>query len=170
MKILCLNRGCIKLLTLILFFYVEVSSAQPALPQRTLSVLPTQKLDFGLFLDANGSGGSISIDWRGNRTTTGSIVALKSYPGKPALYEIKLCQGRNVIITYDPSTTLDEINGKSLKLDIGPTEKGGNGAVFATDKNCNFITVLRVGGTLHIPPNSTVGTYTGDFEVSFDQQ
>jgi hypothetical protein len=170
MGILGSNRVGIKLLTLILFFYVEVSSAQPTLPQRTLTVAPTQKLDFGLFLDSNGSGGTIAIDWQGNRTTTGSIVALNSYPGKPALFEIKLCQGRNVTITYDPNTTLTESNGEAITLDIGPTEKGGNGAVFATENNCNFITILRVGGILHIPPNATTGVYTGYFEISFEQQ
>jgi hypothetical protein len=60
--------------------------------------------------------------------------------------------------------------GGSITLDVGPTEKGGNGAIFATEKNCNFITVLRVGGTLHIPVNTTTGDYTGNFEVSFEQQ
>tara|TARA_B110000091_G_scaffold206718_1_gene243949 strand:+ start:1650 stop:2126 length:477 start_codon:yes stop_codon:yes gene_type:complete len=158
------------MLFLILLFYVEVSSAQPGLPQRVVTVSPSQNLYFGLFLDMNGSGGTISIDWQGNRTTTGSIVALPSYPGWPALFEIKLCQGRNVIITYDLTTTLTETNGEALTLDIGPTEKGENGAVFATDNNCNFITVLRVGGTLHIPPNSTAAEYNGNFEISFEQQ
>jgi hypothetical protein len=55
-------------------------------------------------------------------------------------------------------------------LDVGPTEKGLNGAVFAVNNNCNFITKLRVGGTLHIPENSTAGSFTGSFEISFNQQ
>lgn len=164
------NTIYIKLAAMLLIFYVEVCSAQPIIPQRVITVTPSQNLDFGLFFDGTGSGGTISIDWQGNRTTTGGIVGLPSYPGNPALFEIKLCQGRSVTITYDPNTTLTESNGEAITLDIGPTEKGGNGAVFATENNCNFITILRVGGILHIPPNATIGVYTGYFEISFDQQ
>ena len=159
-----------KLLFLFLFFCTEVTSAQPELPQRTITVAASRKLDFGLFFDYNGSGGTITIDSQGNRTTTGSIGVVPSYPGTPALFEIKLCQGRNVTITYDPTITLTDDNGSDLILNIGPTEKGGNGSIFATENNCNFTTILRIGGTLQIPPNSVMGDYNGDFELSFEQQ
>lgn len=55
-------------------------------------------------------------------------------------------------------------------MDIGPTEKGGNTATFAVDTNCNFITTLRVGGTLHVPAVSPAGVYTGTFEIIFEQE
>jgi hypothetical protein len=164
------NTIYIKLAAMLLIFYVEVCSAQPIIPQRVITVTPSQNLDFGLFFDGTGSGGTISIDWQGNRTTTGGIVGLPSYPGNPALFEIKLCQGRNVTITYAPTAILTASNGENLTLDVGPTEKGENGAIFAIENNCNFITILRVGGTLHIPPNATAAVYTGTFEISFNQQ
>ena len=159
-----------KLIFLILFFYGEVFFSQPILPKKELTVLASQQLYFGLFFDYNGSGGTISIDWQGNRTSTGSIVLLPHYPGTPAFFAVKLCQGRNVIITYAPSVYLTATNGETMRLDIGPTEKGVSGAVFASENNCNFTTILRVGGTLHIPSNSNPSILNGDFEISFNQQ
>jgi hypothetical protein len=164
-----LGKDYIKLVLILLVLSVQFSWAQPTLPQRSLTLNPTQGLFFGKFYD-KGYGGSITVDWQGNRTTTGGVVAVPSSYGTPALFDIKLCQGRNVTITYMPSTTLTGSNGGSFTLDIGPTEKGANGAVFATENNCNFITILRVGGTLHIPAGSPPGDLTGTFEISFDQQ
>jgi len=165
------NRFYIKLLfsITILFLYTGVSFAQPGLPDRSLTVSATQPIYFGKFYDL-GTGGTVSVDWQGIRTTTGGIIAVPSSVARPALFEIKLCQGRNVTITFAPTTTLTGSNGGSFVLDIGPTEKGVNGALFAIENNCNFITILRVGGTLHIPGNSPPGSYTGSFDVSFDQQ
>ena len=161
----------IKLLFLVAIFYTKSTSGQPpVLPQRAITVYASQSLDFGLFYDIDGSGGSISIDSQGNRTVTGTINTLPSYPGTPALFEIKLCQGRAITISYQPESILTAANGDEIILEIGPTQKGGNGAVFATENNCNFITILRVGGTLIIPPNTNTGVFTGEFEISFDQQ
>jgi hypothetical protein len=170
MRILNKNDIIMKLSFLIMLFYVAIISAQPVLPQRTITIYPSQGIDFGLFYDQNGSGGSISLDWQGNRTVTGSIHTLPSFPGRPALFEIKLCQGRAITISYPPETILKETNGDEIIMKIGPTQKGSNGAVFATENNCNFITILRVGGTLIIPPNTNTGVFTGEFEISFDQQ
>lgn len=165
------NRFHMKLLfsIAILFLFIEVSFAQPELPDRNLTIAATQGLYFGKFYDL-GAGGTISIDWRGIRTTTGGIIAVTSSIARPALFEIKLCQGRNVTITFAPTTILTGSNGGELTLDIGPTEKGVNGALFAIENNCNFVTMLRVGGTLHIPGNSPPGFFSGSFEISFDQQ
>ena len=155
--------------TINMLLTVVVGYSQPALPQRSLTIAATQNLDFGKFYDS-GSGGTISVSWQGIRTTTGGIVAPASSIVFPALIELKLCQGRSITITYPPTTTLYGSRGGSIILDVGPTEKGGNGAIFATEKNCNFITILRVGGTLHIPVNTTTGDYTGNFEITFEQQ
>jgi hypothetical protein len=164
-----LNKDYIKLITILLVLYAQFCWAQPSLPQRSITLNPTQELFFGKFYD-KGNGGSISVDWQGNRTTSGDTVAVPSSFGTPALFDIKLCQGRSVTITYQPTVILEGSNGGSFNLDIGPTEKGQNGATFATENNCNFITILRVGGTLHIPAGSKSGLITGSFEISFDQQ
>ena len=165
------HRFYMKLLfsLIILLFYAEASFAQPNLPERTITIAATQGLYFGKFYDL-GTGGSVSIDWQGIRTTTGGIVAAPNSVARPALFEIGLCQGRNVTITYAPTAILTGSNGGAFTLNVGPTEKGVNGASFAMENNCNFITMLRVGGTLTIPGNSPPGFYSGSFEISFDQQ
>lgn len=164
-----INKVYRKILFLIIVFSYNFAFAQPVLPQRSITLNPTQPLSFGSFCDS-GNGGTISVDWQGIRTTTGDIIALPSSEGMPAIFDIKLCQGRNIIITYPVTSTLINSTGNALTLDIGPTEKGVSGAVFSTEENCNFITILRVGATLHIPPNTILGDYTGSFTVSFDQQ
>lgn len=153
-----------------MLFYGELTYGQPALPQRSITIYASQAINFGLFYDGDGSGGTISIDPQGSRTVTGGIKTLPSYPGMPALFEIKLCQGRAITISYPRTSILKSSDGDEIIMEIGPSQKGGNGAVFATENNCNFITVLRVGGSLTIPPNTITGVFSGDFEISFDQQ
>jgi len=159
------------LLPIVLFICVRFSSAQPILPQRTLTVTATQALHFGTFCVMGWPGGSVSVGYDGNRTSTGNIVLLSMSPtAQPAIFEIKLCEGRNVIVTFSPTTTLNGSNGGSLTLDIGPTEKGTNGASFSTNGDCDFVTPLRVGGTLHMPGSTIPGTYTGSFDITFNQE
>jgi hypothetical protein len=153
----------------VFFLFVTISYAQPALPQRTITVQSTQPIDFGIFYDT-GSGGTITVDYQGNRTTTGGLIALSGSAAKPAIFEVKLCQGRNIIIDYTLTTTLSNGVGSPLTLNIGPTEKGPRGARFSVNTNCNFITTLRVGGTLHVPAGSAKGTYSGNFEMTFTQE
>lgn len=169
MKIVHLNKPFLKLLfaTLIFFFCLNVSYAQPDLPQRTITVQATQAIDFGTFYVT--SAGTISVDWQGNVSTTGGVVSLSSSTSHPAIFNIKLCQGRNITITYDTIITM--YNGApSLTLNVGPTEKGPSGSVFPVTSDCNFITTLRVGGTLEVPGSSPAGTYTGTFSINFTQE
>lgn len=111
------------------------------------------------------------MGYDGSRSSTGNIVLLAMDPtAQPAIFEVKLCQGRYVIITFDSATTLSGSDGGSIELEIGPTEKGINGASFSTNSDCNFITPLRVGGTLHIPGTAIPGTYTGNFNITFNKE
>ena len=50
-----------------IFLFINTSVAQPSLPQREITVLPTQPIDFGVFV-VNG-GGEIEVDFGGNLTT-----------------------------------------------------------------------------------------------------
>ena len=173
MKVKNNNTRILKLLflatTLIICF--NKSFAQPGLPQRTLTVTATQSIHFGTICVTGGAGGTVTMGYNGSRTSTGNIVLLAIAPiAQPAIFDIKLCQGRTVIITFDPTTILTGSNGGTLVLDIGPTEKGPNGCRFSTNNDCNFITPLRVGGTLHVPGNALPGTYTGSFAITFNQE
>ncbi len=159
-------------LMLLFFSNISLSSfAQPLLPQRSITVTATQPIHFGTLCLTGGAGGTVTVGYDGSRSCTGSIALLSMFPtAQPAIFEIKLCEGRNVSIDFTPSVVLTGSNGGTMILDIGPTEQGGNGAVFATDSDCNFVTPLRVGGTLHVPGTAVQGTYTGTFEITFNQE
>lgn len=158
------------LIILVLFSSACLTFAQPALPQRTLIVTPTQGIHFGTFFTTN-AGGTVTVGYDGSRTKTGGVTLLGIAPtSQPAIFEIKLCQGRNIIITFDASTILNGSNGGELTLDLGPTEKGISGSSFAANDDCNFITPLRMGGTLHVPGTAIPGAYTGSFAITFNQE
>ncbi|MDP3360028.1 MAG: DUF4402 domain-containing protein [Lutibacter sp.] len=166
-----LKRNTLNLLQLLLyttvFLFITNLAAQPALPNRQITVLPTQPIDFGVFV-VNG-GGTIKVDYQGNLTTVG-VISINTTTVTPAIFEIKLCQGRNVTIVYDYSVMLNGSNGGQLELIIGPTEKGISGDEFPVDNNCDFITILRVGGTLVVPSNAVPGVYIGSFPITFTQE
>ncbi len=166
--------GGVFLFIAIQLLLLQKGFSQPNLPVRSVTVTATQAINFGAFcLTSTGSsGGTVTVDWQGNRSSTGGIVLLSTETYLPAIFEIQLCQGRNVVITYSATTTLTGSNGGSLTLNIGPTEKGGNGSSFAVSNDCNFITPLRVGGTLDVGSNlaNPGGTYTGSFSITFNQQ
>jgi hypothetical protein len=159
------------LMAIVFCFCICLSYSQPPLPQRTLTITATQAIHFGTFCVTGGSGGTVTVGYDGNRTSSGDILLLPILPtSQPAIFEVKLCQGRNVIITFSPTAILTNGSGGSLILHIGPTEYGFNGIRFATNSDCNFITPLRVGGTLDIPGNAPPGMYTGSFDITFNQE
>jgi hypothetical protein len=160
---------------LVQLFSVFSILAQPDLPPRQITVNATQELHFGTFSlqDAGSSGGTVTVDWQGSRTATGQIILLPNAPlYQAAIFEINLCQGRSVVITYSPTTVLNGSNGGSLTLNIGPTERGSNGTSFQVDTDCSFITQLRVGGSLIVGSNGAnpAGSYSGSFSITFNQQ
>ena len=166
-------KSALKLLlvTIVFCIYVSFCDSQPPLPQRTLTVTATQAIHFGTFCVTGSGGGTVTVGFNGNRTSTGDILLLSIAPtSQPAIFEVKLCRGRNVIITFSPVVILSNSHGGSLTLHIGPTEYGMNGIRFMTNSDCNFITPLRVGGTLDVPGNSSPGIYTGSFEITFNQE
>jgi hypothetical protein len=151
---------------------VNFMFSQPTLPPRSITVTATQSIQFGTFLLTGGAGGTVTVGWDGSRTATGSVALLDVSPfSQPAIFEIKLLQGRNVSISFSPTVTLTGSKGGYLNLHIGPTEKGSNGAVFSTDNsNRDFVTSLRVGGTLDVPGGAIPGNYTGTFFITFNQE
>jgi len=168
-------KYCYVVLQIALVFLCSFSSemlfSQPALPQRSITVTATQPFNFGTFT-TGGTGGTVTIGFDGSRSSTGAVFLLSMAPtAQPAIFEVKLCEGRNVSITFSPSTILTGSNGGTLTMEIGPTEKGPSGSVFPTISDCNFVTPMRVGGTLIIPSGNVIpGTYTGSFEITFNQE
>lgn len=156
------------------FIFVILSKqeaiAQPGLPPRTLTLMATQSLQFGTICINGGAGGTVTVGYDGSRTATGNLILLNVAPtAQPAIFEIKLCHGRNVCVTFDPQIIL-RCGNSTLTVDNILTDRGGNGARFVTNSDCNFITPLRLGGTLHIPGTAQPGLYTGDFAITIEQQ
>lgn len=173
MKLINPNSLLLKLLllTTVCFFFMPSPNAQPPLPNREITITATQALHFGTFSLVGAGGGSVTVGYDGSRYSTGGIYLSALAPvAQPAIFDIRLCQGRNVTITFSPTTILTGSNGGTFTLDLGPTEKGVSGSQFPVDGNCNFITTLRVGGTLHVPGNAPPGIYSGSFEITFEQQ
>jgi hypothetical protein len=171
MKALKSKSGLLEglLLTAMLLINAGISHAQPGLPPRTMTVTATQPIEFGAFV-ATGSGGTITVDWHGVRSSTGGIVLVSASICKPAIFEVKLCPGRDVMITYSPTILLSNGSGGSLTLTIGPNEMGENGNHFIVNTDCNFITPFHVGGTLNIPSGTVPeGIYSGVFDITFTQ-
>lgn len=163
------RNNLLKLVQLVaVFLFISALSAQPALPERGITVLPTQAIDFGIFY-VNGAG-TIEVDYQGNVTVSGGVISLNTTSVTPAIFEIKLCQGRTITIDYDYSVMINGSNGGQLELVIGPTERGVSGDEFPSENDCNFITVLRVGGKLLVPSNAVPGIYTGSFPMTFTQE
>ena len=167
------NQRFLRMLFAIMAFliYSSVSFAQPRLPPRSTTVNATQAIHFGTIAVTGGSGGTVTVGYDGSRSSSGDIMLFSIAPvAKAAIFEIKLCEGRNVNISFDASTILTGSNGGTLTLNIGPTDRGGNGAIFVTNGDCNYITTLRVGGTVHIPGTAIAGAYSGTFEITFNYQ
>jgi hypothetical protein len=173
-----INTKPLKVLSLFVVLQLLVAGiafSQPVLPARTFTVNATQGLHFGTFCLQNigSSGGTVTVDYDGSRTSTGEVMLLSAAPeSQVAIYEINLCQGRSVIMTYPSTSILAGNNGGYLTLNVGPTEKGPSGTVFEGNTDCGFITQIRVGGTLIIGSNAANpgGTYTGSFSIIFNQQ
>jgi len=154
-----------------LVFCVSYSYGQPALPTRSIEVNASQPLQFGTFALTGGAGGSVVLGYDGSRTTTGSVALLAVAPyAQPAIFEVKLLQGRNININYSATTTLTGSDGGSLSMNIGPTDQGISTADFPTTNSRDFNTLLRVGGTLEIPSGAIPGSYTGTFFITFNQE
>ncbi|MEI6049550.1 MAG: DUF4402 domain-containing protein [Bacteroidota bacterium] len=163
------------LFILVQLLFAGLAYSQPPLPVRTLTVNSTQALHFGSFcLESIGSsGGTVTVGYDGNRTSTGEVMLLNTAPSsQAAIYDVNLCQGRTVVITYPAISILNGSNGGFLTLNIGPTEKGPSGSTFQVNTDCSFITQLRVGGTLIVGSNAAnpAGTYIGNFSIIFNQQ
>ncbi len=173
MKIQNFNDRIKKLLLLPVFGYLLVlhAFAQPTEKEESLTVTAVQFIHFGTFYLMGFSGGTITVGFDGTRTSTGGVILLANAPiAQPAIFEIKSCKGKNIILSFNPKTTLTSSNGGKLTLDIGPTNRGINGSGFAIKSDCKFIFPLRIGGTLHIPGTAPPGVYRGNFDFTCKQE
>lgn len=138
---------------------------------QTITAIQTQSINFGTYCVNGSSGGTVTVGWDGSRTSTGNIVLLNIAPmAQPAIFELKLLEDGMISFTYSPTSILTGSNGGSLTFDIGPTEHGTNGSTFSVNNNPNFFIPFKVGGTLHIPAHAIQGTYSGNFDITFNRE
>lgn len=167
-------RKLIFIFLTILFPVALLAQSGPDLPQRTLTVRSTQALNFGDITILSGSaGGTVTVDANGARTATGSVLLLNlGNPTQPSIFEVKICPGRIVNLTYPSTITLTGNNGGSMLLYIGPTNIGGSGSTFISNKGCDDIHLIRVGGKLDVGSmaSNPAGVYSGVFNLTFIQQ
>lgn len=146
----------------------------PGLPQRTATVMATQAMHFGdITIVSGSSGGTVTIDQNGMRSATGNVILLNlgNFP-RQAIFEFKLCPGRLVSINFPPFINLTGQNGGTIRLDLGPTNYGPSGSTFISNKGCDDIHLIHVGGTIEVNNISANpgGLYTGSFNITFIQE
>ncbi len=165
------------ILVLFFIFYFGIGKktilAQPNLPSHVINSTVIQPLNFGSFCLSNVLGsGTVTVNYQGIVTATGSIYLMPSFSpiAQPAIFQVQVCQGRNIIIEYSPSAILTSTNGGTLTLHPGPSEYMDDS--FSSGGDCNFINTIRMGGTLDIGNNSQnpEGIYSGTYEIVFNYQ
>jgi len=153
---------------------ILAQSSVPDLPQRTATVRATQALNFGdMTILSGSSGGTVTVDQNGSRSQTGSVILLNlGNQVQPAIFEVKICPGRMINVTFPTTTILTGSNGGSMVLNLGPTNIGGSGSSFVSNKGCDDIHLIQVGGTLTVGNIGTNpgGLYSGTFSLTFVQQ
>jgi hypothetical protein len=124
-----------------------------------MSIGTVQGLDFGVFSAGDG-GGTITIDQRGGRTTTGDIIALSSITS-PAVFDVDVEPGTPISLATGYDAILSAGNGHDLTLHIE------SNIFVATGLQR---TLVNIGGTLLIGPATPAGNYTGVFYITFVQE
>lgn len=159
----------------------------PQFPTRDGVVLtPVVDMSFGDFtISLNSSGGTVVLGTDNSRNQTGDVYLLnRGTAVRAAMFEFKLCPGRTIKIYY-PSTiqilgTGSNNNGGAMdvtnlvfRLDGGTIDEFGSGYVrFTSNKGCNDIHRIYVGGTLTARAlgYNPAGTYHSNLSLMIVQQ
>lgn len=132
-----------------------------------ISVNSVQPISFGAFTITGTAGGTVTISNEGLRTATGDIVLLHGNPcATPALFELKLCPGKRISFIPQKNLKLGTANSPPLRLELAPP--GSDGRNFIIGSDCNTVTTVAIGATLHIPPQSSPGSYSGNFGITYN--
>ncbi len=123
-------------------------------------MVKTQDLDFGSLI-ASPTAGTVIIDpYSDARTTTGGVTLAG---GSPSAARFSAAGVLNILglITLPTSIALTGSGGGTMTISAvttnGPTTRLFSGTA---------ILDVRVGGTLNVKANQTVGDYTGTFQVT----
>ena len=140
----------------------------PPIPVQ-VQVNTAQFLNFGSFAPGV-SGGTVSVDYNGIRTTTGDITLFNFGPSpSSALFDLTANPGTIINIMTPSNVLLTGSNGGQISLSL---DSYSTGQVFVTGISPPATTPVFVGGTLVIgnisanPP----GNYQGVINLTFIQE
>lgn len=154
-NLMTLNRLLLKISFPLLIAVVPVATAQEA-----MTLDNTRSLSFGSFVA--GTGGSVTLSPLGQRTMTGSVVALPSVPGHSAEFTVSGDPGATYFIDLpgDASVALTG-PGSDMRLTSFTSQPSGAGGQLGGGGT----QVLSVGATLEVGSSQTSGDYSGNFSV-----
>ncbi len=161
----------VTVLAICLFIYSKQASAQsPFPPPNRLQVYSAQELSFGSFYTGS-SGGSVTISPQGVRDVSGTVIGLSSFSFSPAVFDVRLIQGRIVHISFPVSASLNRVGGgESMTITNFTSDKQNDS--FVTTASHPFVNAVRVGATLMVGAENQnpAGDYVGSFSVTFIQE
>lgn len=152
---------------LFMLFFEKIYGQIPSIAPNRLQVYAAQELSFGSFFTGS-SGGTVVISPQGSRSFTGTVVGMASFPGAPAVFDVRFIQGRMVHMVFPSSATLSRIGGGGDLLVTGFTsDKPGDS--FITTAAHPFINPVSIGATLNVGSiaENQPGSYSGSFTVTF---
>ena len=146
----------------------ELRAQEP--PPRPVEVTVTaQTLNFGAFSHGS-SGGTVTVTPAPVRSATGDVVLLNlGYSFSPALFLLVADPGTVISITKGPNINLTRGGGGTLGLAIGETDPSGS---FVINTTPPAYTEFKVGGVLTVSnsTNNPPGSYSGSFDITFNQE
>jgi hypothetical protein len=171
LKDIYISKPLLLLVLLKLLNPVPIQAQVPENPPIPIQVEvnTAQFLDFGVFAHGT-SGGTVSVDYNGNRTSTGEIALLNIGPSvTPALFDVTANPGTIIQIQTNPNIRLDGSNGGSIYLNF---DSYSLGQTFITTANPPATNAIYIGGTLSIGNASAnpPGQYSGTATITFIHQ
>jgi len=163
-----LQHGYIMLIIILLFAMSNVLSAQEP-PPRPLEVTTDQDLGFGAF-SQGAAGGSITVTATGSRSAAGDVILLNlGFSFSAATYRLVANAGTVVSILNGSDIPLTGSNGGSMMLHIGASDPA---SPFVMSTVPPDYTIMNVGGTLTVgnPGSNPPGSYSGTFDITFNQE
>jgi hypothetical protein len=129
------------------------------------SVTKIQDLSFGVFYTGN-SGGTVIVPSTGPRSATGDVILVLSGSGSPAVFQIGADNTNLITISVGNIVNLSNGAGGTLTLQINDFYPASPFSPIVGQNNVSVGGILTVGDQTSSP----AGTYSGSFEITFNQE
>jgi hypothetical protein len=159
-------KALLSILVVLTWILLGFTASAQEEPPRPLQVSTFQNLSFGAIIQGN-SGGTVTIDPQGSRSSTGDIIlANQGHSYYPAIFEIDALPGSIINIDFGGPTVLS-MGSWSMSMQINSSLPH---SPFINTKSTN--SEVRIGGTLTVGNHlaNPAGDYLGFFTITFIQQ